>query len=42
MDLGKLIALREANYSLGKIAIITGLPKSTVHSTLKTAFATIS
>ena len=41
IDLGKLIALREANYSLGKIATITGLPKSTVHSTLKTASATI-
>ncbi len=42
IDLDKLIALREANYSLGKIATITGLPKSTVHSTLKTASATIS
>ncbi len=42
IDLNKLIALREANYSLGKIATITGLPKSTVHSTLKTAYTTIS
>ena len=41
IDLERLITLREANYSLGKIATITGLPKSTVHSTLKTASATI-
>ncbi len=42
IDLERLITLREANYSLGKIATITGLPKSTVHSTLKTAYTTIS
>ncbi len=40
IDLDELVALREANHSLGKIATITGLPKSTVHNVLKTASPT--
>ena len=40
IDLDALVALRETNHSLGKIATITGLPKSTVHNVLKTASPT--
>ncbi len=40
IDLDELRALRGANHSLGKIATITGLPKSTVHNVLKTASPT--